>query len=206
MFTVYATSGGGLAVEEETAQTAIKGKEQTNTKAVASATQPLAQVDDGYPYWYEMTPTASRGEQPTLHKEHSKPISQCDSPVHDERSGTTALITLQRPAVLNAIDMEMATLLKTALQKAGADQRVRAVILTGAGRGFCAGGDLRFAVAANPEQAMVFADPDSPVIMTGGFYSLQAVYESVPRLTEAFRTGQGLGWGEHCNCLWCNQP
>jgi ubiquinone/menaquinone biosynthesis C-methylase UbiE len=54
-----------------------------------------------------------------------------------------------------------------------------------------------------PEQTLVFADPDSPAIMTGGFYSLQAVYESVPHMTEAFRTGQGLGWGEHCNCLFC---
>jgi len=54
-----------------------------------------------------------------------------------------------------------------------------------------------------PEQAMVFADPDSPVIMSGGFYSLQAIYESVPRMAEAFRTGKGLGWGDHCNCLFC---
>jgi 2-polyprenyl-3-methyl-5-hydroxy-6-metoxy-1,4-benzoquinol methylase len=53
------------------------------------------------------------------------------------------------------------------------------------------------------EQAMVFAQADSPVIMTGGFYSLQAIYESVPRMAEAFRTGKGLGWGEHCNCLFC---
>ena len=50
---------------------------------------------------------------------------------------------------------------------------------------------------------MVFAQADSPVIMTGGFYSLQAIYESVPRMAEAFRTGKGLGWGEHCNCLFC---
>lgn len=55
----------------------------------------------------------------------------------------------------------------------------------------------------SPEQAMVFAQADSPVIMTGGFYSLQAIYESVPRMAEAFRSGKGLGWGEHCNCLFC---
>lgn len=152
MFTVYATSGGGLVVEEETAQTAVNRKEQTNTKAIASVPQPLRQVDDGDPYWYEMAPTASRGEKSTLGKERSKPISRSNSPLLYERRGTTALITLHRPAVLNAIDMEMATLLKTSLQKASADQRVRTVILTGAGRGFCAGGDLHFAVAANPEQ------------------------------------------------------
>ena len=54
-----------------------------------------------------------------------------------------------------------------------------------------------------PEQAMVFANVDSPVIMTGGFYSLQAIYQDVPKMTEAFRTGAGMGWGDHCNCLFC---
>ncbi len=50
---------------------------------------------------------------------------------------------------------------------------------------------------------MVFAIHDSPVIMTGGFYSLQAIFQDVPAVTEAFRTGKGMGWGEHCNCLFC---
>jgi 2-polyprenyl-3-methyl-5-hydroxy-6-metoxy-1,4-benzoquinol methylase len=54
-----------------------------------------------------------------------------------------------------------------------------------------------------PEQAMVFANVDSPVNLTGGFYSAQAIYEDVPRMAEAFRTGKGLGWGDHCNCLFC---
>lgn len=52
-----------------------------------------------------------------------------------------------------------------------------------------------------PEQAMVFADADSPVNLTGGYYSLQSIYDDVPRMAEAFRTGKGMGWGEHCNCL-----
>jgi 2-polyprenyl-3-methyl-5-hydroxy-6-metoxy-1,4-benzoquinol methylase len=54
-----------------------------------------------------------------------------------------------------------------------------------------------------PEQAMVFANPESPVNLTGGFYSAQSIYEDVPRMAEAFRTGKGLGWGDHCNCLFC---
>ena len=54
-----------------------------------------------------------------------------------------------------------------------------------------------------PEQAAVLADPDSPVSMTGGFYSLAACYADEPKLAEAFRSGQGIGWGEHNNCLFC---
>jgi len=54
-----------------------------------------------------------------------------------------------------------------------------------------------------PEQSAVFADDESPVNMTGGFYSLAAVYASEPKLTEAFKSGKGIGWSEQCNCLFC---
>jgi hypothetical protein len=54
-----------------------------------------------------------------------------------------------------------------------------------------------------PEQAAVFADPHSPVNMTGGFYSLAAVFADEPKLAAAFNSGDGVGWGEHCNCLFC---
>ena len=55
----------------------------------------------------------------------------------------------------------------------------------------------------SPEQAAVFADEESPVNMTGGFYSLAAVFADEPKLTQAFKTGNGVGWSEHCNCLFC---
>lgn len=55
----------------------------------------------------------------------------------------------------------------------------------------------------SPEQIAVFADEASPALMTGGFYSLESVYAKEPQLTEAFRTGNGLAWGDHCNCLFC---
>lgn len=55
----------------------------------------------------------------------------------------------------------------------------------------------------SPEQVAVFADEESPVLMTGGFYSLSAVFADEPALTEAFKSGEGLGWGDRCNCLFC---
>ena len=55
----------------------------------------------------------------------------------------------------------------------------------------------------SPEQAAVFADPDSPFCMTGGYYSLAAVFADEPKLAAAFKNGRGLGWGEHNNCLFC---
>mgnify|MGYP003573166932 CR=1 FL=1 len=54
-----------------------------------------------------------------------------------------------------------------------------------------------------PEQAFVFANEDSPVNMTGGFYALSSVVKDEPKLTEAFRTGEGISWGDHDSCLFC---
>ena len=53
-------------------------------------------------------------------------------------------ITLNRPDKLNAFIGHMRRDLAEALEHAGSDRSVRAVIITGAGRAFCAGGDVRF--------------------------------------------------------------
>ena len=55
----------------------------------------------------------------------------------------------------------------------------------------------------SPEQRMVFADPDSPVAMTGGYYSLATLFIDQPKSEVAFQTGRGIGWGEHHPCLFC---
>jgi len=55
----------------------------------------------------------------------------------------------------------------------------------------------------SPEQAMVFADEQSPVFMAGGFYNVAAAVHGERRLAEAFQTGEGIAWGEHCKCLFC---
>jgi 2-(1,2-epoxy-1,2-dihydrophenyl)acetyl-CoA isomerase len=58
------------------------------------------------------------------------------------RDGAVLTITLNRPEVYNAINRAMHDELAVALEQA-ADPDVRAVVLTGAGRGFCSGQDLR---------------------------------------------------------------
>ncbi|MCL4691517.1 MAG: methyltransferase domain-containing protein [Candidatus Hydrogenedentes bacterium] len=54
-----------------------------------------------------------------------------------------------------------------------------------------------------PEQTMVFANEESPFLMTGGYYSVASVYKDEPKLTKAFRTGDGVAWGDHDGCLFC---
>src|SRR5437764_1158451 len=59
-------------------------------------------------------------------------------------------ITLIRPERLNALTVEMAAALAAALDDAVADKTCRAILLTGAGRGFCAGQDLTEIIGASP--------------------------------------------------------
>lgn len=59
------------------------------------------------------------------------------------QDGNVLTITLNRPDRLNAISGPMLSNLSTVLQAANLDRDVRAVILTGAGRGFCSGLDLK---------------------------------------------------------------
>lgn len=59
-----------------------------------------------------------------------------------ETQGSVALISLNRPAALNSFTPPMHQELRAALDRIEADPAVRALVITGAGRGFCAGIDL----------------------------------------------------------------
>lgn len=55
----------------------------------------------------------------------------------------------------------------------------------------------------DPEQALVFADEDSPAFLGGFGDIVQAVFRDEPKITAAFRSGKGVGWHEHDQCLFC---
>lgn len=55
----------------------------------------------------------------------------------------------------------------------------------------------------SPEQVAIFADPDSPVSMIGGYYALASTYHDEKLIADAFRTGDGIAWGDHHDCLFC---
>jgi 2-(1,2-epoxy-1,2-dihydrophenyl)acetyl-CoA isomerase len=59
-----------------------------------------------------------------------------------DQAGAVVTVTLNRPEKLNALDLEHVLALRDELRALADDDGVRAVVLTGAGRGFCAGGDV----------------------------------------------------------------
>jgi enoyl-CoA hydratase len=73
-----------------------------------------------------------------------------DARILIERDGTTLTLTLNRPDKLNAIDGPMLDALDETLGKIERDRAVRAVILTGAGRAFSAGADIKEWTALAP--------------------------------------------------------
>lgn len=83
------------------------------------------------------------------------------------------------------------------------ERYVREWLATQAASGFLTFNPETNCFSMSPEQSAVFADDDSLFNMIGGFYSVAAIFADEPKLSEAFKSGKGLGWGDHCNCLFC---
>jgi len=74
-----------------------------------------------------------------------------------ERRYSTALITLNRPQVLNALNRKLWREIYENLDQAEKDAEIRAIIITGAGRAFCAGDDIKdVASLETPEDVKTF--------------------------------------------------
>lgn len=69
-------------------------------------------------------------------------MTQNSTDVLYEEEGAVAILTLNRPAALNSFTRQMHRDLWAALDRVEASRTIRALVLTGAGRGFCAGADL----------------------------------------------------------------
>ena len=79
-----------------------------------------------------------------------------------ELDGAVATITMNRPEALNALSLQLSLDLRAAIERAVSD-RARAVVLTGSGRAFCSGGDLREMKAMGEKEGNSEAFLDSPL-------------------------------------------
>ena len=102
-----------------------------------------------------------------------------------ELSDGVATITLARPESLNALNAPMRAELQAALKAAGRNEAVRAVVITGEGRGFCSGADLR---GGSGER-------DFRRVLTDEYHPLITALRDLPRPVIAAVNGVAAGAG-----------
>lgn len=131
-----------------------------------------------------------------------------------EKHGAVAVLTMNRPEVMNAMSLALRTALAAAFRELQRDDDIAAVILTGKGRAFCAGLDLKELSHSGSVEAIEYEDTvpailafDRPIIgaingvaATGGFELALLcdvlVASSAARFTDTHaRVGIVPGWG-----------
>jgi 2-(1,2-epoxy-1,2-dihydrophenyl)acetyl-CoA isomerase len=116
----------------------------------------------------------------------SKIMTNTDS-ILLHRDGGIVTLTLNRPDKLNAFDPPMRLALAAHIQQLGADPTVGAIILTGAGRGFCSGADLAFV------ETLKNAPP--PWQVPAGQDLLPAIIQRCPKIVICAINGVAAGAG-----------
>ena len=123
-----------------------------------------------------------------------------------EKKDGLAKITLNRPESLNAMGGSLMAMLAQYLGDVSADRSVRCVVLTGAGRAFCAGGDVKGMAAgrdtvANPNGS-TSSEMSPAAVMAAGVQGLRAaqratslVLHTMPKPTIAMVNGHAVGAG-----------
>ncbi len=134
-----------------------------------------------------------------------------DTEVLYEVSQRIATITLNRPERLNAYTTSLGEQLRAAMRRASDDPGVRAIVLTGAGRGFCAGADMDNLAAGtasggatlaadNPKAMPPPFDPDS----SPDYQTTHSYFPAVPKPILAAINGACAGLGL-VYALYCDQ-
>lgn len=103
-----------------------------------------------------------------------------------ETKNQTAIISLNRPQVLNACNLQMREELTAALQQADADKNIRIKILTGTGKAFCVGQDLAENVITKDKIRAVLEKEYQPILLA---------LDQSPKLTIAAVNGAAAGIG-----------
>jgi enoyl-CoA hydratase/carnithine racemase len=114
-----------------------------------------------------------------------------------------ATITLNRPAQLNAWTDVMAEEVYQAMHAAGADDDVRVIVLTGAGRAFCAGGDVTGFKTENPRQLIDKLPRSYDFSRRPDYQSRAAYFPSIPKPILGMLNGATAGLGL-VHALFCD--
>ncbi len=125
-----------------------------------------------------------------------------------EVTGRVATITLDRPDRLNAIDHHMPSEIRGAVEQANADDDVHVIVLTGAGRAFCAGYDLQDYAETEGDNPGVQSMPWDPTVdfkmmfrNTQDFSSLWRSYKPTIAKVRGFAVAGGSDIALSCDLV-----
>lgn len=121
------------------------------------------------------------------------------SPLRVERDGGVAILTLDRPEVLNAFDEALTDALGVALRDAAADAGVRAVVITGAGRAFSAGQDLRERASAIERRADLRLGDELRRRYHPAIVAIRTMRKPVIAAVNGVAAGAGFGLAVSCD-------
>jgi len=133
-----------------------------------------------------------------------------DDVVRYEVDGGVAIVTLNRPEHLNTMSPDLIEGAMAAFEEAASDDAVRAVILTGAGRGFCAGGDLGGMASRAPHGGQSGPVPvERDVSRLRDRMRTSLLLREMPKVTFAAINGPcagaGLAWACATDIRYCAQ-
>lgn len=112
-----------------------------------------------------------------------------------ENRGAVRYITLNRPEVFNSFNREMALRFQEELDKAEADESVRAIVISGSGKAFCAGQDLAEAMDPNgPELDCIVREHYNPIILR-----LRAIEKPIIAAVNGVAAGAGANIALACD-------
>lgn len=124
-------------------------------------------------------------------------MDQAGSPVLLAIEHAVAVVTLNRPRLLNAIDAQLARSLADTVERIAQDGTVRALLLRGEGRAFCAGGDVARFVEGDPTAAIeAIIDP-----LHAALRGLDAL--KLPTLAAVQGPAAGAGFSLALACDFC---